>query len=71
MTQVYAAVQSGQYAAVLPANAENGIPQSIAKAYTLPELTPFTRQIALIYKHETSMDATKAKVLDFLRETID
>ena len=71
MTQMYAAVQSGQYAAVLPANAEAGIPQSTAKAHTLPELTPFTRQIALVYKRETSIDPKKAEVLSFLRKAID
>lgn len=71
MTQMYAAVQSGQYAAVLPANAEAGIPQSTAKAHTLPELTPFTRQIALVYKRETSIDSKKAEVLSFLRKAID
>ena len=71
MTQMYAAVQSGQYAAVLPANAGAGTSQTMAKSYTLPELTPFTRQIALVYRHETSMDTKKTKVLDFLRKTID
>lgn len=70
MTQMYAAVQSGQYAAVLPANAEAGISQSTARAYTLPELTPFTRQIALVYKRETSIDPPKAEVLSFLRKSI-
>ena len=67
---MYAAVQSGQYAAVLPANAEAGISQSTARAYTLPELTPFTRQIALVYKRETSIDPPKAEVLSFLRKSI-
>ena len=71
MTQMYAAVQSGQYAAVLPASAEAGIPQSTARAYTLPELTPFTRQIALIYMHETSIDNKKAGILEFLRKSIN
>lgn len=71
MTQMYAAVQSGQYAAVLPANAAAGIPQSTARAYTLPELTPFTRQIALVYTHETSIDSKKAGILEFLRKSID
>ena len=70
MTQMYAAVQSGQYAAVLPANAETGISRTIARAYTLPELTPFTRQIALVYRHETSTDTKKTEVIEFLRESI-
>ena len=71
MTQMYAAVQSGQYAAVLPANAEAGISRTTAKAYTLPELTPFTKEVALVYRHETSTDTKKIEIIEFLRKAID
>ena len=71
MTQMYAAVQSGQYAAILPEKASTGLSSSVVKAYTLPELTPFTRQIALVYKHDIASDENKAAVIDFLRKSID
>ena len=71
MTQMYAAVQSGQYAAVLPTSAKAGLPTSMARAYTLPELTPFSRQIALIYKHDITIDETKNNIIKFLRKSID
>ena len=71
MTQMYAAVQSGQYAAVLPTSAKAGLPTSMARAYTLPELTPFSRQITLIYKHDITIDETKNNIIKFLRKSID
>ena len=70
MTQMYAAVQSGQYAAVLPQNAENGLGAEKVQCFTLPELAPFTRQIALIYKKDTSLSPIKQSVLAFLRTSI-
>jgi len=70
MTQMYAAVQSGQYAAILPANAAAGISSTTTKTYTLPELTPFTRQIALIYKPDAKEAKENASILQFLCHSI-
>lgn len=70
MTQMYAAVQSGQYAAVLPAAAANGLPPDSMTAYTLPELSSFTRQIALIYKSDANTTSEKAQILKFLENCI-
>ena len=70
MTQMYAAVQSGQYAAILPANAELGISEPNAKVFTLPELAPFTRQISLIFKNDLKESSEKAAILGFLSTCI-
>ena len=70
MTQMYAAVQSGQYAAILPQNAEKGLGAGSVQCFTMPELAPFTRQIVLIYKKDTSLSPIKRSVLDFLRTAI-
>ena len=71
MTQMYAAVQSGQYAAILPSGAESGPLGSMAKSFFLPELTPFTRQISLIYKSDLKRSPDHAKILDFLAGCIN
>ena len=71
MTQMFTAVQSGLYAAVLPENAKIGLPPTIAKAYTLPELTPFTREIALIYQKESVTHKADNDIIDFLRHAIN
>jgi len=70
MTQMYAAVQSGQYAAILPANALTGLSSTTTKNYTLPELAPFTRQIALIYKPDVKEDTGNSSILKFLSHSI-
>ncbi len=70
MTQMYAAVQSGQYVAVLPEKAASGIPPALIKEFTLPELSIFTRQIAIICKHDTANDISKQAIIDFLSQSI-
>jgi len=71
MTQIYAAVQSGQYAAILPAKAESNKPSPSLKAFTLPELSSFTRQISLIFKSDLKESPEMASVLDFLSTCIN
>ena len=70
MTQMYAAVQSGQYAAVLPSAAATGLQPDSMSVYTLPELSSFTRQIALIYKSNAETTKEKAQILRFLGNCI-
>lgn len=70
MTQVFAAVQSGQYAAVLPAEATNGLTPTTTKSFTLPELTSFTREVALIYRPDARESHDKSAILDFLSHSI-
>lgn len=71
MTQMYAAVESGQYAAILPEQAENSLAHCHPRCYSLPELTSFKRRIALIYKPTTLKDDYKQKTIAFLRSVID
>lgn len=71
MTQMFAAVQSGQYAAILPTNAELSMPEPVTMSFSLPELAPFTRQISLIFKSDLKDSAEKSAVLDFLSNCID
>lgn len=71
MTQMFAAVQSGQYAAILPANAESSMAEPVTRSYTLPELAPFTRQISLIFKSDLKDSAEKNAILDFLSTCIN
>jgi len=71
MTQMFAAVQSGQYAAILPANAESSMPEPATRIFTLPELAPFTRQISLIFKKDLNDSTEKAAILEFLSNCID
>ena len=71
MTQMFAAVQSSQYAAILPANAQLSMPEPATRAFTLPELAPFTRQISLIFKKDLKDSAEKSAVLGFLSNCID
>ncbi len=66
MTQMFAAVQSGQYAAILPENAESGTNTTLTKTFTLPELTAFTRQISLIFKPDIRESKDKSAIIDFL-----
>lgn len=66
MTQMFAAVQSGQYAAILPENAESGINKTLTKTFTLPELATFTRQISLIFKPDIRESKEKSAIIDFL-----
>lgn len=66
MTQMFAAVQSGQYAAILPTNAESGTNKVITKTFTLPELDAFTQQISLIFKPDTRESKEKSAIIDFL-----
>ena len=70
MTQMFAAVQSGQYAAVLPANAESSLLEGTTKIFSLPELLPFTRQISLIFKKDCKESSTRAEILNFLSTCI-
>lgn len=71
MTQMFAAVQSGQYAAILPASAEASLPEPATRIFTLPELSSFTRQISLIFKSDLKDSAEKSAVLSFLSNCID
>ena len=66
MTQMFAAVQSGQYAAILPENAESGTNKTLTKTFTLPELAAFTRQISLIFKPDIRESEEKSAIIDFL-----
>lgn len=66
MTQMYAAVQSGQYAAILPANAEAGMKGLGVRVLTLPELASFTRRISLVFKADAKTRTDKSAILDFL-----
>ena len=66
MTQMFAAVQSGQYAAILPENAESGTNTTLTKTFTLPELAAFTRQISLIFKPDIRESKDKSAIIDFL-----
>lgn len=66
MTQMFAAVQSGQYAAILPENAESGTNKTLTKTFTLPELAAFTRQISLIFKPDIRESKEKSAIIDFL-----
>lgn len=66
MTQMFAAVQSGQYAAILPENAESGINKTMTKTFTLPELATFTRQISLIFKPDIRESKEKSVIIEFL-----
>ncbi len=68
MTQMFAAVQSGQYAAILPMQAEASLLKNTTATFTLPELVHFTRKIALIYKPDLIISADKKDVVDFLSE---
>lgn len=70
MTQMFAAVLSGQYAAILPAKAESSMPEPTS-SFTLPELAPFTRQISLIFKKDLKDSVEKAPILEFLSACID
>ena len=71
MTQMFAAVQSGQYAAILPANAKSNLIEPATRVFTLPELAPFTRQISLIFKRDLKDSPEKNSILDFLSTCID
>ena len=71
MTQMYAAVQSGQYAAILPENAEISINKSATKVFTLPELAPFTRHMVLIFKSDIRSSPDRSSILDFLSGCIN
>jgi len=66
MTQMYAAVQSGQYAAILPEHAIIGIEETKTKVVTLPELAPFTRHLVLIFNKDTRNTQVKSEIIDFL-----
>ena len=70
MTQMFAAVQSEQYAAILPENAEADTNPASIKSFTLPELSAFTRPIALIFKPNTNASAEKSSIIDFLTTCI-
>lgn len=66
MTQMYAAVQSGQYAAILPEHAIIGIDETKTRVFTLPELAPFARHLILIFNKDTRNIRVKSEILDFL-----
>ena len=70
MTQMYAAVESGQYAAVLPAQARCSLAEDRTACYTLPELATFSRQIALIYRPTTTEEDDARRTLKFLQTII-
>lgn len=63
MIQMHAAVLSGQFAAVLPESAEIGFPDGSTTILTLPELTTFTRQLALICREETLSDPERRQII--------
>ncbi|MBO7434387.1 LysR family transcriptional regulator [bacterium] len=52
MTQMFGAVLSGRYAAVLPERALNGLSQMPIKRFGLAELSRFRRKVMLIYPHD-------------------
>lgn len=64
--QMYAAVLSGQFAAVLPASAEIGFPVGSTTIFTLPELTTFTRQLTLVCRKDTLADPERRQVIETL-----
>ena len=70
MTQMYAAVESGQYAAILPHQAQRSLGATRTVSYVLPELTAFTRQIALIYRPGATEDESMHDTLTFLQTLI-
>ena len=70
MTQMYAAVESGQYAAILPEHAVIGIDKTKTKVFSLPELTPFIRHLALIFNQDARNTQVKSEILDFLSTNI-
>jgi len=65
-TQIYGAVQSGQFAAILPERAQVGFSDDV-KSFTMTELAAFTRKIALIYREFDQRTESHVKALNFLR----
>lgn len=65
-TQIYGAVQSGQFAAILPERAQVGFSEDV-KSFTMTELAAFTRKIALIYRESDQRTEPHIKALNFLR----
>ena len=70
ITQMYAAVESGQYAAVLPSQAQTSQSKDRTVCYALPELSAFTRQIALVYRSTVTEKDESHRTVDFLRTLI-
>lgn len=70
MTQMYAAVESGQYAAVLPHQAQKSLGTDRTVSYALPELAAFTRRIALIYRPDAAAEESTRGTLTFLQTLI-
>lgn len=68
-TQIYGAVQSGQFAAVLPARAQEGFSSEV-KSFQKTELAAFTRKIALIYLESVQRTKQQIATLNFLRKIL-
>lgn len=65
-TQIYSAVHSGQFAAILPIRAKTTFPSSIL-AFNMTELAAFTRKIAIIYLKNNAEAPILSKALTFLK----
>lgn len=68
-TQIYGAVQSGQFAAILPERAHEGFSSDI-KSFQKTELAAFTRKIALIYLESAQRTEQHLATLNFLRKIL-
>ncbi len=68
-TQIYGAVQSGQFAAILPERAQVGFSDEV-KSFTMTELAAFTRKIALIYRESDQRTEPHIDALNFLRKIL-
>lgn len=66
MIQMYSAVRTGQYVAVLPERSKIGFNADETLHFILPELSAFTRPITMIYKKEVTANPSKKSVLDFI-----
>lgn len=65
-TQIYSAVHSGQFAAILPERAKTTFPPSIC-AFNMTELAIFTRKIAIVHLKNNKNNGIQEKAISFLR----
>lgn len=69
-TQIFGAVLSGQFAAILPERAQNGFSQEI-KSFKMTELAAFSRKISLIYSKIVRRTESQLNALNYLRKIIN
>ena len=68
MIQMYNAVQTGEYAAILPEKSEWGFAAGTVQGITLPELAAFAHPIVLIYRSDVRKVPAKMHALDFFKK---